>query len=62
MRGYVGKSGDFRGLLFLRDGLWESNVFGHRSVYELTLEVELVEGERFTRIFFLEDLKMMGSE
>ena len=50
VKGYVGKSGDFCGLLFRRDSDWESNVFGHRSAYELTFE--LMEGERFRSIFF----------
>ena len=31
---YVGKSGDFCGLLFQRDGGLESNVFGHRLAYK----------------------------
>ena len=61
VRGYVGKSGDFCGLLFRRDGSWESNVCGHLSAYELAFE--LAEGEPFTRISFLEeDLKTMGAE
>jgi len=59
VKGYVGKSGDFCGLLFRRDGSWESNVFGHRSAYELTFE--LIEGERFASIFFPEkDLKALA--
>ncbi|RPB04039.1 hypothetical protein L873DRAFT_1668292 [Choiromyces venosus 120613-1] len=59
VKGYVGKSGDFCGLLFRREGDWESNVFGHRSAYELTFE--LMEGERFTSIFFPErDLKALA--
>lgn len=59
VKGYVGKSGDFCGLLFRRDGDWENNVFGHRSAYELTFE--LMEGERFTSIFFPEeDLKALA--
>ncbi|CUS15030.1 unnamed protein product [Tuber aestivum] len=52
VNGYVGKRGDFCGL-FRSDGDWESNVIGHRSAYELTFE--LMEGERFTSIFFLEE-------
>ena len=61
VKGAVGKSGDCCGFLFLRDGGWESKVFGHHSVHELTLE--LVQVERFTRIFILEeDLKTMGAE
>jgi len=58
VKGYVGKSGDFCGLLFRRDGGWESNVFGCRSAYELTFE--LMEGERFASIFFPEDLKALA--
>ena len=45
VKGYVGKSGDFCGLRFRRDGGCESNVFGHRSAYELIFE--LMEGEPF---------------
>ena len=44
-----------------RDGSWERKVFGHHSAYELTLE--LVQGERFRRIFFLEeDCKTISAE
>lgn len=52
VKGYVSKSGRFCGLAFRRNGNWGDKVFGHRSAYEVTME--LGEGERFTSLYLPE--------
>lgn len=49
VKGYVSMSGHFCGLVFRRNGNWEDKVFGHRSAYELTME--LSDGERITSLY-----------
>lgn len=49
VKGYVSKSGHFCGLVFRRNGNWCDNIFGHRSAYEVIME--LGEGEKFTSLY-----------
>ncbi|KAH0610106.1 uncharacterized protein H6S33_012652 [Morchella sextelata] len=49
VKGYVSKSGQFCGLVFRRGGSWCDNVFGHRSAYEVTMELK--KGEKFTSLY-----------
>lgn len=49
VKGYVSITGHFCGLVFRRNGNWGDKVFGHRSSYEVTMELR--EGERITSLY-----------
>lgn len=49
VKGYATKSGHFCGLLLRRNGNWGDKALGHRSSYEVTME--LMDGERITSLY-----------